>query len=268
MKTVKKVLINLLFILIVCTMIAPFIYMFLCSLTENYNGSITFNFSKYSLANYITIFKSLNFGLYFFNTMIVVIFTCFLNVAVGSLAGYAFAKKHFRGRDTLFSVLLLTLMVPGQVTMIPVFIMMRDFNLLNTRTALILPLVNAFSVFLMRQSMLQLPDELLDAARIDGCSELGIFLKIVLPSMKTAMLSLTIFTFISAWNDFLWPLVVTTDNNMRTLTLALSTLKGNYGTNYGLIMAGAVLSFLPPFLCYVLLQNKFEQGVTMSGIKG
>jgi multiple sugar transport system permease protein len=201
------------------------------------------------------------------NTVIVVVGACVLNIIIGGMAGYAFAKKKFKGRDLIFSILLFTLMVPGQATMIPVFITMRDLGLLNSYIALTLPIVNVFSVFFMRQFMIRIPDDLLEAARIDGCSEFGIFIKIVLPSVKTAMLSLSIFTFITAWNDFLWPLVVTTDNSMRTLTLALSTLQGNYGTNYGIIMAGATLVFIPPFIFYVFLQKKFVEGVTMTGIK-
>ena len=131
-----------------------------------------------------------------------------------------------------------------------------------------LPILNAFGVFLVRQFMVNVPDELIEAARIDGCGENRLFLSVVVPLVKPVLVSLTIFTFITCWNDFLWPLVTVTDERMQTLTLAIAALKGNYSTNYGLVMAGSTLAFLPPFLLYVALQKEFVEGIALSGIKG
>ena len=146
--------------------------------------------------------------------------------------------------------------------------MMNKAHMLNTYTALILPLVNAFGICLVKQFMEGLPNELLESAYIDGCSEPRLFCSIVLPLLRTVLVSLTVFSFITAWNDFIWPLVITGDTKKQTLTLALSVLKGNYLTNYGLVMAGATLTFLPPFILYVFLQKQFVQGIALSGIKG
>ena len=140
--------------------------------------------------------------------------------------------------------------------------------MLNTFSAMILPIVGAFGVFLMRQFAMGLPDELLEAASIDGCGEARTFTQIVLPLMRPVIISLTIFTFISEWNDFVWPLIVVTDDQHTPLTLGLSTLSGLYKTNYGLVMAGATLTFLTPFILYIFLQRQFMEGIVMTGIKG
>ena len=139
---------------------------------------------------------------------------------------------------------------------------------MNTYPALFLPIINAFGVFLIRQFMYSVPNDLIDAARIDGCGENRIFFTIVIPLIKSVLISLVIFTFISSWNDFLWPLVIVTKPEMRTLTLAISALRGSYSTNYGLVMAGSTLAFLPPFILYILLQKQFMEGIALSGIKG
>ncbi|AET61025.1 binding-protein-dependent transport systems inner membrane component [Paenibacillus terrae HPL-003] len=184
------------------------------------------------------------------------------------MAAYGFAKKQFAGKRTLFFLYVVTLMVPSQATLIPQFMLIRELNMLNTYIGLVLPVINAFGVFLLRQFMTEVPDELLAAADIDGSGEIRKFFSIVLPLLRPAIVALTIFTFITTWNDFIWPLVITTDQGMRTLPLALSILKGNYTTNYGLVMAGSLLTFLPPFLLYQILQRQFIQGIALSGIKG
>jgi multiple sugar transport system permease protein len=210
----------------------------------------------------------MNIGRNMINSVIVTVSACFLNCFIGSMAAYGFAKKKFRFREVLFMIYLATIMLPAQVKLIPVYTIMRYMGLINTYPALFLPAVDAFGVFLIRQFMFNVPDELLEAANIDGCGEARKFFTIVIPLIKPVLVSLTIFTFINCWNDFLWPLVITTRPQMQTLTLVLATLRGNYVTNYGLVMSGATIAFLPLFFLFLILQRQFVEGIALSGIKG
>lgn len=257
-------------LLLVLSLVAifPFVYMVLISFTQKKILDFNFDFSTFSFTNYVTVFKNFNIGRNLMNSTIVTVCACVLNCIVSTMAAYGFAKKKFFGKDLLFSIYLATLMIPGQVTLIPVFTIMKKLNLLNTYPALFLPIINAFGVFLVRQFVENLPDDLFEAARIDGSGEFRIFTTIVIPLIKPVLVSLTIFTFISTWNDFLWPLVIATKAEMHTLTLAISALKGNYATNYGLVMAGSTLAFIFPFLLYIVLQKQFVEGIALSGIKG
>ncbi|MBE7718537.1 MAG: carbohydrate ABC transporter permease [Lacrimispora celerecrescens] len=247
---------------------APFIYMMLVSLTQKTVLDLNFKDADFGLINYNRVFRNFNLAANLTNSIIVTVSACVLNCIISSMAAYAFAKKKFPFRDQLFSIYLATLMIPGQVTLIPVFTIMKKLGLMNTYPALFLPIINAFGVFLIRQFMVTIPDELLEAARIDGCGENRIFISIVIPLIKSVIVSLTIFTFITCWNDFLWPLVIVTKPEMQTLTLAISAMKGSYSTNYGLVMAGSTLTFMPPFLLYIFLQKQFVEGIAVSGIKG
>ena len=145
---------------------------------------------------------------------------------------------------------------------------MRDLGLLNSYVALALPVINAFGVFLIRQFMKGIPDDLLDAARIDGASDLRIFFTVVLPLIKPILVALTVFTFLTTWNDFLWPLVSITDDQMQTVTLAAANLQGRFATDYGLVMAGATITFIIPLVLYMILQRQFVEGIVSSGVKG
>ncbi|PJJ27016.1 carbohydrate ABC transporter permease [Lacrimispora celerecrescens] len=247
---------------------APFIYMMLVSMTQKTVLDLNFENADFSFINYNRVFRNFNLASNLANSIIVTVSACVLNCIISSMAAYAFAKKKFPFRDQLFNIYLATLMIPGQVTLIPVFTIMKKLGLMNTYPALFLPIINAFGVFLIRQFMVTIPDELLEAASIDGCGENRIFISIVIPLIKSVMVSLMIFTFITCWNDFLWPLVIVTKPERQTLTLAISALKGSYSTNYGLVMAGSTLTFLPPFLLYIFLQKQFVEGIAMSGIKG
>ncbi len=251
---------------IIC--IAPFIYMVLLSFTQS--QSMSFSWKEFSLnpVNYQYTLIKTGFGRALWNSVIVVGLSCLFNCIMSAMAAYGFEKKPIPGKEKLFAIYVATLMIPGQVTLIPVFIIMKSMNLLNTYTALILPILNAFGVFLVRQFMTSVPDELIEAAQVDGCPEPKIFLNIVIPLLKPVMISLTVFTFVTSWNNFLWPLVITTKKGMYTLTVALSLLKTNYNANYGLIMAGAAISFLFPFVLYVFLQKQFVEGIALSGLKG
>lgn len=246
----------------------PFVYMLLLSFTQA--SSLRFSFSDIHLnfVNYIDVFRRTKFMVPLWNSIIVSVCTCVLNCVLCSMAAYGLEKKRFRGSKAVFAIYMATLAVPGQVTMIPVFLMMRDMGLMNSYIALILPSCDAFGVFLIKQFMSSVPDELLEAAQIDGAGEIYRFNRIVVPLIAPALISLTVFTFISAWNNFLWPLIICTDSKMQTLTVALALLKGKFDTNYGLVMAGSTLTFFLPFVLYATLQKQFVEGIALSGVKG
>lgn len=269
MKTLKSAIGNFILLVIASCMLVPFIYMLIMSFKVTYTAyNFSLSLSDFTLKNYISIFKDNNFIHYFFNSMFISISGVVLAVVFSSLAGYAFAKMDFPGNNKLFFFMIITLIIPSQVTMIPLYMIMRKLGWIDSYLALILPIPTAFGVFLMRQAILNIPKELLESAKIDGCSDFRIFFQIVLPLIKPAIITLSIFTFVGAWNEFLWPLIITTDDTVRTLTVGLSTLGAQYTVNYGLIMAGATITFIPSFIFYLILQNKFVEGVTLSGMKG
>jgi multiple sugar transport system permease protein len=243
--------------------------MFFTSFRVTYTAyNFSFSWNELTLSNYKEIFTRTSFLLYFFNSLFISISGVILNIVFSSMAGYAFAKLEFKGRDKIFIFMLLTLIIPSQVTLLPLYIIMRKMELLNTYMALILPIPTAMGVFIMRQSILKVPRDLIDSAKIDGCSEGRIFIELVLPLIKPAIITLSIFTFIGAWNEFLWPLIATTSNSMKTLTVGMASMNAQYSVNYGLVMAGATMTFMPSFIFYLILQKKFEEGVALSGLKG
>lgn len=267
--TPLSVLGMLVMVLFAVICIAPFIYMMVMSFTQSTTLMLhldEINFTDFT--NYSYVFGKSGFFRALTNSLVVVICSCLFNCIISSMAAYGFEKKNFPGKEKIFKVYLATLMIPGQVTMIPVFIIMRKMGVLNTYFSLVVLILNAFGVFLIRQFMSSVPDELLEAAKVDGCPEYRIFIQIVIPLIKPVLISLVVFTFVSSWNDFLWPLVSTTDSDMYTLTVALSLLKTQYQTNYGLIMAGAAVSFMFPFVLYIFLQKQFVEGIALSGVKG
>lgn len=246
----------------------PFIFMIVTSIQRTDVITVLFDPAKFTLNNYVKVFTEGGFGLAILTSVIVVTLACFVNAVVCSLAAYAFAKKRFPGSNALFWVYIATMMVPGQVTLIPLFSMMRELGLLNTYISLFLPIINAFGVFLIRQFMETIPDDMLEAARIDGANELQIFGRIIVPAIRPAIVALTVFTFLTTWNDFLWPLVSITNNDMQTVTLAVANLQGRVQTDFGLVMAGASVSFLVPLIMYLILQKQFVEGITSSSVKG
>jgi multiple sugar transport system permease protein len=219
--------------------------------------------------NYTDAVNAAPFGRFFLNSALVTGATVLGNLVLCSLAGYAFARFRFFGRDVLFVVLLATLMIPFQVVMIPIFMIMRELGLVDSLGALILPnLVTPFGIFLMRQFFRTLPIELEEAARIDGCSRLGTLIRIVLPLSGPALATLAVISFLWNWNDFLWPLVVIQSEHNMTLQLGLSTFQGAHSTAWTLLMAGNVLAVLPMLLAFVLAQRQFVNSIASAGIKG
>ncbi len=268
-KEIKYLVSDVVLLGIIIVSIFPFLYMFMMSFKSTINAhDLDFSLEKLSLMQYQKIFALDNFERYIFNSVFVAVAGVILTVAVCSLAGYAFAKMNFKGNDKIFLFLVMTMVVPSEVIVIPLFLITKGLGWLNTYRALILPLPTAFGVFIMRQAILDVPKDLIDAARIDGCGNLKIFFKVVLPLVKSSILALSIFTFVGAWNNFLWPLVACTKAEMKTLPLALSMMKTQFNTDVGLTMACAVINFLPPFIFYVFLQGRFKEGMTLSGMKG
>jgi len=261
-----------LLILGIILLVGPFIWMVLGSFkTTGELRSVppTWWPENPTLANYQDLFERQNFLRFFINSSVVALFVTAGNVIFCSMLGYALAKLQFPGKKILFAVVLATLMVPGVVTFMPLFVMVANMGLVNTHAGMILPfLAGAFGVFLMRQFIGGIPDELLDAARVDGAGEHYIFWRIVMPLCGPALATLTILTFLASWNSFLWPLVVATSQDMFTLPVAIAFLAtGQTETNVALLMAGSVVVIMPVIVVFILLQRHFTQGIAMTGIK-
>lgn len=222
-----------------------------------------------TMENFTRWFSELDFGSYFSNSLIVALLTVAGNLLFCSMVGYALAKMEFGGKRLLFAAVMVTLMVPGVVTFVPLFVIVANMGILNTIAALVLPFLTApLGVFLMRQFMLEIPDSLLEAARIDGASELRIFVQIVLPMCGPALATLGILTFLGSWNNFPWPLVASQSQDMYTLPVALSLYStGQFATDFGTLLAGSVLIITPILLLFVFLQRYFVQGLATTGIK-
>jgi multiple sugar transport system permease protein len=223
-----------------------------------------------SLSNFQRLFsEASDYWFWATNSIIVSISITLFHIFFDTLAGYTFAKKDFPGRNMLFWMILATMMVPAYVTLVPLYIVTRNLHLLNSVWAVILPgMASVFGIFLMRQYIQTLPSELLDAARIDGCGELGVFWHVVLPLSKPAIGALAIFTFVRHWNDFLWPLIVLNDSSKYTLPVGVASLQGEFTTDYGIIFAGAALAALPMIVFFLIFQRYFLEGVRMGALKG
>jgi ABC-type glycerol-3-phosphate transport system permease component len=209
------------------------------------------------------------FPQYTINSFVIAILSTVIGVFLNSLAGFAFAKYRFPGREVLFYLVLATLMVPFQITMIPIYVTIAKLGLINNYWGVILPgAASAFGIFLIRQFMQSIPDELLDAARIDGSSEIGIFLRIVVPLSGPALAVLAIFTFLARWNDYLLPLLVMNRQAMFTLPIGITNFIGEYRAEWSLVMAAALFSIVPPVLLFLFVQRYFVSGIAMTGMKG
>src|SRR5215207_2654735 len=253
-------------------MLLPFAYMISTSLKttrEVFTTPVQWIPDSLKWDNYSTTWQEHPLGHYFRNSLFVGVCVTALNLLTCSLAGYSFAKFHYRGRDVLFGVVLATMMIPLASMIIPLFMVVKSLGWIDSYLGLILPAgTSAFGIFLMRQQLLTIPDDLLDAARMDGASEPRIFAGIVLPMSKTALSSLAILIFMWNWDSFLWPLLVTTDEQYRTLPIGIALFESSYGTNYPQLMAVAFLAMLPVLIVFLVLQRNFIEALTMSGVKG
>lgn len=268
----RRVALHVVLIALAFTMLFPFLWTVSASLKSNLNVIAvppTLFPNPIHWDNYSTVFNTLPMFRGLLNSVIVAVSGTSLQVLTCSMAAYAFARIKFRFSGALFLVFLVTLMVPVQVTMVPLFMLMRILGLVNSYPGLILPgITSAFGVFLLRQFFLTIPRDLEEAAFLDGASHWTVFWRIVMPLSKPGLAALTIFAFMSYWNAFLWPLLITTDNNMATLPLMTSLLQNQYTTYWNQLMAGSVISIIPIMVVYLFAQRHFVQGMTLSGLKG
>jgi multiple sugar transport system permease protein len=253
-------------------MVLPFIWMVLSSIKPE--GEVmavppTWWPETVTMDNYRALFDRMDFPTYFLNSTLVALAVTAGNVMFGAMLGYALAKLAFPGKRLVFGLVLLTLMIPGVVTFVPLFVLTTNLGLTNTLPGIFLPfLAGPFGVFLMRQFILGLPDELIQAARVDGAGELRIFFSVILPLCGPALATLGILTFLTSWNNFLWPLVVATSEDKYTLPVALALYSvGQNATKYGLLLAGAVVVVIPVIAVFLALQRYIMQGISMTGIK-
>lgn len=221
-----------------------------------------------TLDHYRTLFARLDVARYALNSLLVATAITVFSLLFNTLAGYAFAKLRFAGRERLFGLLMAAMVIPSQVAMLPLFLILKTLGLVNSYGGLIVPgLASIFGIFLIRQYARSIPDSLLDAARIDGAGEFRIFWSLVLPLCRPILVTLAIFTFMGSWNDFMWPLVILTDSEHHTLPVALANLMGEHAQDSELMMAGAVLTVLPVIGLFLLLQKHYIAGLTLGGVK-
>ena len=257
----------------VVAMATPFVWTLLSSFKENtdiFRAPVQFLPRVWTLENYRRLLsgEQIPFLRQFANSAIIAVGQTVLTVLLASLAGFAFAKYEFVGKRALFLLMLLTLMIPFEVTVVPLFQLMIKLQWLDTYQAVIVPsAINAFGVFFMRQVMLAVPNDLLDAARVDGATEFGIYWRIVLPLSRAGLAVLAVLSFLAAWNDYLWPLIALRSPEMFTLPIGLATLSGLYRVEWGLIMAGAVLTTLPILALFLWMRNHLITGLTSGAIK-
>jgi len=221
-----------------------------------------------TVGHYVDLFTRLSLARHVFNSALVAVLVTLIALLLNSMAGYAFAKLRFAGRDQTFRILLAALVVPAQVTMLPLFLMLKELGLVNTYLGVMIPgMATVFGIFLIRQYALSIPDSLLDAARIDGAGEFRIYWSLVLPLCKPILITLAIFTFMGTWNDFMWPLIILTDSDMYTLPVALANLLGEHVQDNELMMAGSVLTVLPVIVVFLVLQRHYIEGLMAGGVK-
>ncbi|OGW84807.1 MAG: hypothetical protein A2987_02515 [Omnitrophica bacterium RIFCSPLOWO2_01_FULL_45_10] len=254
------------------SMAIPYAWMFVTSIKpieEIQSYPPSFIVKNPTALPYQDLFRLIPMWRYLFNSVYVAGAVTLANIFFCSLAGYAFAKHRFWGRDNIFIVLLGSLMIPWQVNLISGFVLMRKLGWLNSYNALIIPVMaGVFGVFLCRQFIMSIPDDLIDAAKIDGCGEFTIYRLVILPLIKPVLATLAIFTFLQQWNNFIWPLIVINTSSMRTLPLGLAVLNGQFGTNFAMVMAGAVVATTPMLVVFLSFQKYFMKGIALTGLRG
>lgn len=252
-------------------MLFPFVWMLLTSLKtagESVQIPPTIFPKEVVWSNFERAIGSLPFARLYLNTALLIVFRVICAVAFSSAAGYAFAKLHFKGRNLFFSLIVMQMMLPSQIFIIPQYQMLAKLGMTNTIFALVFPgLISAFGTFFLRQTYMGIPDEIGEAAYLDGCNRWQTFTRVMMPLTKSAMAALTIFTAVFAYADLMWPLIANTDLNRMTLSSGLATLKGQFTTNYPVLMAGSLLAMIPMIVLYLFFQKQFIEGIAMTGGK-
>jgi multiple sugar transport system permease protein len=221
-----------------------------------------------TLEHYLALTERLNMGRYFLNSFIIASAVTLISTVLNSMAGFAFAKYHFSGRDKLFSALLGGMVIPAQVTMLPLFLMLKSMGLVNTYVGAIIPgMASIFGIFLIRQFVQSIPDSFIEAARMDGGSEFRIYRTVILPLCKPILFTLALFTFMGTWNDFMWPLIIMTDQSNYTLQVGLANLMGEHVLDLELMMAGSVITIIPVLGLFLLFQRHYVRGIMVGGVK-
>lgn len=271
MEKVKSIALNTILLLLAIVTIIPFVWMLISSFAPNseivkITGSLFPTPSTFQ--NYIDVQEKFNFLGMFMNSLFVSVLTTAIIIYTSALMGFVFSKFHFKGKNLLFGVVLSTMMLPWAVTIIPKYEMMVDFGWLNSYKALIIPsMVSGFGIFMFRQSISQIPDELLEAARVDGAGDFYIFHRIILPMSQNSIASLAIFQFLWSWEDFLWPYLMIDDESKQLLSVGLRLFNGQYGTDYGGLFAATAISIIPVVVIYIIFQKRFIAGVSSGAIK-
>lgn len=276
LKLIRKVTVNSLFYMcmsvIAILMVIPFLWMLSTSFKEMGQVLIfppQWMPNPFVFENYSDAWNMAKMGLFFRNSAIITIFTTLGQLLTCSLAAFAFARLEFRGRNSLFLLYLATMMVPIQVTLIPLYLLMKSFGWINTFAGLIIPgIFSAWGTFLLRQFFMSIPKSLDESAVIDGCGYVRIYLQIVLPLAQPALATLAVFCFMWQWNNLLWPLVIANSDAIRPLTVGLQLFKGQFHIEWNLLMAGSMISVIPILILYVFLQRYFVEGIALTGIKG
>ena len=252
-------------------MIFPFVWMLLTSsktIPESIAVPPVIFPSHWMLDNFVEAVESLPFVSMYFNTIVMILFRVLFAVGFSSMAGYAFAKLKFRGKNLLFSIVLIQMMLPGQIFIIPQYQMVAKLGIANSIAGLVFPgVVSAFGTFFLRQAYMGIPNEVAEAAFLDGCSQWQTFTKIMFPLTSSSVAALTVFTAVFAYSDLMWPLVVNTDLNMMTLSSGLSSLRGQFTTNFPVLVAGSLLAMLPMVVLYLFFQKQFIEGIASTGGK-
>ncbi|MDI3542548.1 MAG: multiple sugar transport system permease protein [Candidatus Atribacteria bacterium] len=271
-ENLKVVIMHIILILGGISMILPFVWMFVTSIkpaTEVLSWPPSFIPKSPTLDNYRAVLQEAPFGRYFLNTLLISTISALSILFTSSLSGFIFAKYKFPGRNVLFLVLLTTAMIPLECYMISLYLLINRFGWINTYQGVVAPiLVMAFGVFFMRQNILSIPNELLDAARIDGCSEWRIYTTVILPLSRSALGALAIFAYMQAWAFFIWPLIVINDRNLYTMELGLTMFQKRFTVDYGLISAGSMIAVLPILVIFLILRRNIIEGITLTGLKG
>ncbi len=270
-KTFIVISFHLLIFLVSGITLIPFIWMLSTSLMPTGDASTfppTLIPKEITLDQYKYLFNRINLGRHFLNSLILAVSVTLVSLLINSLAGYGFAKFSFKGKRPIFVFLLSSMIIPAQVTMLPVFLILNKIGLLNTYFGIIIPgMASIFAIFLINQYLKGIPDSLLEAAKIDGASHFTIYWRIILPLAKPVLVTLALFTFMGTWNDFLWPLIVMTKEEMYTLPVALANLFGEHAHDVELMMAGSVITILPIMIVFMFLQKYYIQGILLGGVK-